>query len=139
MPTLCEQLKQFTSSNTAKLLGFYRSQMMTLEESGRGPRYQGAGGYVTYREDDVKDWAIKNVHAPAVWFNRFDDPNPRMVRRTQLYYNGRYYTLGHHEEAMLLLDMLYCPYFNAGNGGQLYRSDSPAIVAQRVQKPLAVI
>jgi hypothetical protein len=63
-----------------------------------------------------------------------------MVRRTQLHYNGRYYTLGNHEEAMLLLEMVYCPRFSSDNGGvyRLYRPDSPAIITKPVQKPLAV-
>jgi hypothetical protein len=99
MTTLCEQLKQFTSSDEAKLLGLQCRILKQLEATGLGPKYDGYGEYVTYREDHVKTWAIQNVHAPHWWFNRFDDPIPRTVRRSNLCYNGRYYRLNHYEKA----------------------------------------
>ena len=140
MPSVPDSLKYFTSSQTGTLLGFLGREMEQLEATRRGSIHHGNGEYITYREDHVKVWAKQNVHASVLWFKRFDNPNPRMVRITHLNYNGSYYIMNNHEEAMLLLEMLYCPTFDPENEvtRRLYQPDSPAIIANSMQKPLTV-
>ena len=123
-----QPLKQFTTAQTAKLLGLRIRQLKELQRAGRGPIYEGWGEYVSYREDRIKLWAIQHVHAPLPWFDRFEDPEPRTVFRCYIADDGKYYVLKWREQGrMLRVAADRCTQDKSRSGTcQLYRPDSPA-------------
>jgi hypothetical protein len=77
-----------------RLLGLTINEMNVLRETGRGPALIGAGEYIVYPSRTVRAWAMYNVHAPTLWFDRFlcDDINDVTRTSITLYSGiGQYY------------------------------------------------
>ncbi len=114
---------------TARLLGLKMSELNTLREVGNGFKFMESDEYIGYVGSTVYMWALVNVHAPRVWFDRFyqntisDAPRTRIIfdPETSMYY------LTNYEEARLLLSMIYASTNRAGTGlYDLYKIDHPA-------------
>jgi len=132
MPDQPQPLKQFSTAQTAKLLGLLIRELKELQRVGRGPVCEGWDEYVSYREDRIKLWAIQHVHAPLPWFDRFEDPDPRRVFRCYIVNNGKHYVLSWPDEArMLRVAADRCTRDKSRSGAcQLYRADAPAFRAE---------
>jgi hypothetical protein len=93
----------FTVAQAAKLLGLYIREFVKLEN---GPPCYGHGEYITFRGPDLEEWTVKNVTAPAIWFDRFKNPDPRTADRCELLWVDDHYELSDYEEGRLLLKMV---------------------------------
>jgi hypothetical protein len=117
-----------SKGQAGRLLGLTINEMNVLRETGSGPAVIGTGEYVVYPAHAVRAWAMYNVHAPTLWFDRFLCDDVKEVTRTRIDLNlvtGKYY-LSEYEEAWLLFSMAHNEEYNMGEGlYRLYMNDHP--------------
>jgi hypothetical protein len=117
-----------SKGQAGRLLGLTIDEMNSLREMGNGPALIGAGEYVGYPAYAVRAWAMYNVHAPTLWFDRFLSDDVKEVTRTRIEFNsttGKYY-LSAYEEAWLLFSMAHDDDYNVGEGlYRLYMNEHP--------------
>src|SRR5271170_2544768 len=139
MLSLDPDQRMLSKGQAGRLLGLTIREMNVLRETGSGPAFVGTGEYVVYPSHTVRAWAMNNVHAPTLWFDRFfyEDVNDANRTRIMLDSKTSKYYLSEYEEAWLLFKMGYESNSRVGEGSyRLYMKNHP--VKQREVLPFVL-